>query len=120
MIETSPIVVHEPRVGRGVLDGAGPDDPQLLRLKAGRALEIADVVLDDNLVGDGVLTYARRDATLVAVGKRRGQPSVRPTGINAVVNENARAARVVVRLKRNAECHTTGVCVDDHERCHER
>lgn len=92
---TSPI----PPAGRVILVGAGPGDPELLTLKAVRALKSADVILHDNLVGAGVLDYARREATIISVGKRRGQPSTNQRAIEASMIEHARAGRIVVRLK---------------------
>ena len=54
--------------GKVYLVGAGPGDPELLTLKAVKALKQADVVLCDDLVGEGVLAYARPDARVVPVG----------------------------------------------------
>jgi uroporphyrin-III C-methyltransferase len=54
------------------LVGAGPGDPELLTLKAVRALRRATVVLVDDLVGDGVLRYVRKSARAIHVGKRGG------------------------------------------------
>lgn len=59
-----------PAGGSVALVGAGPGDPGLLTLKALRALQDADVILHDRLVSKAVLGLARRDATLVEVGKR--------------------------------------------------
>ncbi len=85
--------------GRVILVGAGPGDPELMTLKAVRAMKSADVVLYDDLVGDGVLAYARREATLIGVGKRGGKPSAAQVDINAAMIEHARAGKIVVRLK---------------------
>ena len=85
--------------GRVTLVGAGPGDPELLTLKAVRALKAAGVILHDGLVGDGVLDYARREATIVDVGKRRGHASIRQRDINDLMIEHARAGKIVVRLK---------------------
>jgi uroporphyrin-III C-methyltransferase/precorrin-2 dehydrogenase/sirohydrochlorin ferrochelatase len=79
--------------------GAGPGDPELLTLKAVRALKSADVILHDSLVGNGVLDYARREALVIDVGKRRGRPSTPQARTNALMIEHARAGRIVVRLK---------------------
>ena len=54
------------------LVGAGPGDPELLTLKAVRALRRATVVLVDDLVNEGVLRHVRRTARIVHVGKRGG------------------------------------------------
>ena len=58
--------------GRVTLVGAGPGDPELLTLAAVRAIRAATVLLVDDLVGPGVLRYARRSARVIHVGKRGG------------------------------------------------
>jgi uroporphyrin-III C-methyltransferase/precorrin-2 dehydrogenase/sirohydrochlorin ferrochelatase len=88
-----------PAAGSVVLVGAGPGDPGLLTLTALRALNEADVILHDRLVGDGVLALARRDATLIEVGKTGGGHSTAQERIHALLLEHARAGRRVVRLK---------------------
>ena len=54
--------------------GAGPGDPELLTLRAARALAQADIVLHDRLVGEGVLALAGPAATLIDIGKGRMAP----------------------------------------------
>ena len=85
--------------GRVTLVGAGPGDPDLLTLKALRALEAADVVLYDSLVTAEVLALARRGAPRICVGKRAGRPSCRQDDINALMGRLARDGKHVVRLK---------------------
>lgn len=87
------------RDGCVVLVGAGPGDPELLTVKAVRALGAADVVLHDDLVSDGVLAFAAPGAELVPVGKRAGRPSCRQQDIDALMVRLAREGRRVVRLK---------------------
>ncbi|MFO1168964.1 MAG: siroheme synthase CysG [Rhodoblastus sp.] len=87
------------RKGRVVLVGAGPGDPELLTLKAVRALQSADVVLYDDLVSPGVLDFARREAEKIDVGKRGYRPSPGQPDITARVVELAAAGKSVVRLK---------------------
>ena len=58
--------------GSVTLVGAGPGDPELLTIKAVKAIRQATVLLVDDLVDDGVLRYARRNARIVHVGKRGG------------------------------------------------
>ena len=92
-------VASKPAAGRIILVGAGPGDPELLTLKAVRAIKSADVILYDRLVGSGVLEHARREVDLIDVGKRRGQHSTSQAAINDLLVEHARAGKVVVRLK---------------------
>ena len=85
--------------GRVILVGAGPGEPELLTLKAVRALQSADVVLYDDLVSPDVLELARREARRVVVGKRGGKASCKQEDINDLMVELARAGERVVRLK---------------------
>jgi uroporphyrin-III C-methyltransferase / precorrin-2 dehydrogenase / sirohydrochlorin ferrochelatase len=85
--------------GEVVLVGAGPGDPELLTLKALRALQDADVILHDRLVSAAVLEFARRDAVRICVGKTAGAEGTRQENINELMIEHARRGRRVVRLK---------------------
>ena len=87
------------RKGRVTLVGAGPGDPELLTLKAVRALQSATVILYDDLVGPAVLELARREARRIAVGKSASGPSCRQEDINARIVALALAGERVVRLK---------------------
>jgi uroporphyrin-III C-methyltransferase len=80
------------------LIGAGPGDPELLTLKAVRALGEADVVLVDDLVGRDVLRFAPR-ARVIEVGKRGGCKSTPQQFIERLIVRYARQGRVVARLK---------------------
>ena len=81
------------------LVGAGPGDPDLLTLRALRALQRADVIYYDNLVSAGVLDLCRRDAKRVYVGKRRAFAGVRQADINALLLADAQRGLRVARLK---------------------
>ena len=81
------------------LVGAGPGDPELLTLKAVRAIRQATVLLVDDLVGEGVLRYARRSARIVHVGKRGGCASTPQAFIERLMVAEARRGERVVRLK---------------------
>jgi uroporphyrin-III C-methyltransferase/precorrin-2 dehydrogenase/sirohydrochlorin ferrochelatase len=85
--------------GRVLLVGAGPGDPELLTIKAARALQEADVILYDRLVPEAVLEHARRDADRISVGKMAGGPSVPQEETNRLMAELAQAGKTVVRLK---------------------
>src|SRR5690242_17466576 len=85
--------------GSVTLVGAGPGDPELLTLRAVRALQSADVILFDQLVSPGVLDFARREAKRMLVGKAGYGPACRQDEINALMIALARAGKRVVRLK---------------------
>ena len=85
--------------GEVTLVGAGPGDPELLTLKALRALQDADVILHDRLVAQGVLDMARRDAAQICVGKAAGSIGSTQDEINALLIEHALLGKRVVRLK---------------------
>jgi uroporphyrin-III C-methyltransferase/precorrin-2 dehydrogenase/sirohydrochlorin ferrochelatase len=85
--------------GSVTLVGAGPGDPELLTLRAVRALQSADVILIDDLVAPGILDFARREAKKMMVGKTGFKPSCKQDEINALMVSLARAGKRVVRLK---------------------
>jgi uroporphyrin-III C-methyltransferase/precorrin-2 dehydrogenase/sirohydrochlorin ferrochelatase len=87
------------RAGIVHLVGAGPGDPDLLTLRALRALQDADIVFHDELVTPGILDRGRREAERVFVGKRRGTPGIGQDEINRRLVAAARAGHNVVRLK---------------------
>ncbi|MGB0058496.1 MAG: siroheme synthase CysG [Methyloceanibacter sp.] len=92
-------VKAETAQGRVLLVGAGPGDPELLTLKAVRALKSADVILYDRLVATAVFEHARREVELLPVGKSKGEPSIPQDKIQELMIERARAGQTVVRLK---------------------
>ncbi|MFZ5733231.1 MAG: siroheme synthase CysG [Pseudomonadota bacterium] len=81
------------------LVGAGPGDPDLLTVKALRALQDADIVFYDDLVSPEILDRARRDAARVSVGRRIGKPGIGQDNINKLMIEAAQAGQRAVRLK---------------------
>jgi uroporphyrin-III C-methyltransferase/precorrin-2 dehydrogenase/sirohydrochlorin ferrochelatase len=112
------------RIGSIVLVGAGPGDPELLTLRAVRALQSADVILIDDLVAPEILDFARREAKKMLVGKTGYGPSCRQDEINRLMIALARAGRRVVRLKSGdplvfgrageeiAACRAAGIAVE--------
>jgi uroporphyrin-III C-methyltransferase / precorrin-2 dehydrogenase / sirohydrochlorin ferrochelatase len=106
------------------LVGAGPGDPELLTLRAVRALQSADVILFDDLVAPAILDFARREAKRMLVGKTGFAPSCRQDDINALMVSLARAGKRVVRLKGGdpmifgrageeiAACRAAGIAVE--------
>ncbi len=85
--------------GRVALVGAGPGDPDLLTIKALRALQDADIVFYDELVSPEILDRARRDASRVPVGRRVGKPGIGQDAINRLLIEAAKSGQRAVRLK---------------------
>lgn len=106
------------------LVGAGPGDPDLLTLRAVRALQSADIVLFDDLVSDAILDYARREARRMLVGKTGHGASCSQDDINTLMVKLAKAGKHVVRLKGGdpmifgrageeiAACRTAGITVE--------
>ncbi|MEP3634938.1 MAG: siroheme synthase CysG [Shimia thalassica] len=89
----------ENRDGHVAFVGAGPGDPELLTLKARKALDEADVVIYDRLVSADILELARREAVMVNVGKEGFGPSTPQSVIDALIVEHAQSGAQVVRLK---------------------
>jgi len=88
-----------PSRGRVTLVGAGPGDPDLITLKAVKALQSADVILHDARISPAVLELARREARRIDVGKRAGAASPRQSEITAEMIALALQGKRVVRLK---------------------
>ncbi|HEV7601524.1 MAG TPA: siroheme synthase CysG [Bradyrhizobium sp.] len=85
--------------GKVTLVGAGPGDPDLLTIKALRALQDADIIFYDELVSREVLDRARRDAARVPVGRRVGKPGIGQDAINRLLIDAAQSGQRAVRLK---------------------
>lgn len=81
------------------LVGAGPGDPELITLKALKALEAADIILYDALVSKEILAFIPSSTPMIAVGKRAGQHSHTQEEINNLIVESAFLYGHVVRLK---------------------
>ena len=87
------------RTGHIAFVGGGPGDPELLTLKARRALDEADVVIYDRLITLEILELARREAVMIDVGKEGFGPATSQDHINALLVEHALGGAQVVRLK---------------------
>ena len=85
--------------GRVILVGAGPGDPDLLTVKAVRALESADVVVHDGLVDTRVLDLAPPGAQRISVAKKRARHTLPQEAINALIVAHVKTGAIVVRLK---------------------
>ncbi|MBQ2263018.1 MAG: uroporphyrinogen-III C-methyltransferase [Loktanella sp.] len=87
------------KAGHVDLVGAGPGDPELLTLKARKALDKADVVIHDNLVTGEILELARREAIIIDAGKQGFGRAMAQEDINALIVQHALDGHHVVRLK---------------------
>ena len=124
LLELTRSQVQAAESGSVTLVGAGPGDPELLTLKAVRALQSADVILFDSLVDRDVLEFARREAKKMLVGKTGYGPSCKQDDINALMVSLAKSGRRVVRLKGGdplifsrageeiAACRAAGIAVE--------
>jgi uroporphyrin-III C-methyltransferase len=86
-------------IGSATLVGAGPGDPDLLTLRAVKAIQRADAVLFDALIDPSILALARPDARLLDVGKRCGRHPMKQAAINRLIVRLAQSGAHVVRLK---------------------
>ena len=110
--------------GAVTLVGAGPGDPELLTLRAVRALQTADIILIDELVSPDILDFARREAKKMLVGKTGHGHACEQDEINRLMVALAKAGRRVVRLKGGegatfgragaaiAACRAAGITVE--------
>jgi len=87
------------KAGEAYLVGAGPGSADLITLRGKQLLSQAEVVLYDRLVGVEVLSFARRDAELISVGKQAGQPSITQEQINRLLVQLVSRGKRVCRLK---------------------
>jgi uroporphyrin-III C-methyltransferase len=85
--------------GKCTLVGAGPGDPELLTLKAVKAIQAATVLLVDDLVSPEIVALAPAGARIVHVGKRGGCKSTPQAFIEKLMVMAAREGENVVRLK---------------------
>ena len=85
--------------GRVYLVGAGPGDPGLMTVRGLEELRRAGVIIYDRLVNPALLDEASADALRIFAGKRAGAHCLPQAEINALLIEQARRGRVVVRLK---------------------
>lgn len=109
--------------GNCTLVGAGPGDPELLTLKALKAIQAATVLLVDDLVSDAIVALASPTARIIHVGKRGGCKSTPQAFIEKLILMAVREGETVVRLKGGdpfvfgrggeevANLQAAGVCV---------
>lgn len=89
---------HTPQV---YLVGAGPGDPDLITMKAVKAVASADVILCDRLVSPEIIDrYVNKETEVIYVGKECSKKASTPQSlINTLMVEYAEQGKIVVRLK---------------------
>ena len=85
--------------GRVILVGAGPGDPELLTVRAVRALAQADIVVHDGLIDPRVLDLAPATAQRISVAKSRARHTLPQEAINALIVAHVKTGAIVIRLK---------------------
>ena len=85
--------------GKCTLVGAGPGDPELLTLKALKAIQTATVLFVDDLVNPEIVAFAKANARIVYVGKRGGCKSTPQAFIEKLMVMAVKEGDNVVRLK---------------------
>ncbi|MEY3125316.1 MAG: hypothetical protein RLZZ573_1836 [Pseudomonadota bacterium] len=90
---------HKLASGQVTLVGAGPGDPELLTIKALKAIQSATVLMVDDLVNDAIVAFAAPGARVVHVGKRGGCKSTPQSFIEKLMITAANEGENVVRLK---------------------
>ncbi|TAG35157.1 MAG: uroporphyrinogen-III C-methyltransferase [Polaromonas sp.] len=88
-----------PTQGRCTLVGAGPGDPELLTIKALKAIQAATVLFVDDLVNPAIVAFAQPSVRIVYVGKRGGCKSTPQAFIEKLMVMAAKEGDNVVRLK---------------------
>ena len=82
-----------------ILVGAGPGDPELLTVKAWRALQHADIILYDHLANTALLDLAPAGCERIYVGKEPYGHSTPQEAIHALIEEKSRKGGTIIRLK---------------------
>lgn len=112
------------QAGAVTLVGAGPGDPELLTLRAVRALQAADIILVDELVSPDILDFARREAKKMLVGTTGDGSACEQDEMSKLMVVLAKAGRRVVRLtggeitmfgrrgEEIAACRAAGIAVE--------
>ena len=99
-IATTPLTT-----GRCTLVGAGPGDPELLTIKALKAIQNATLLLVDDLVSPEIVAHAAPTARVVYVGKRGGCKSTPQAFIEKLMLQAVQEGEEVVRLKGGGPLH---------------
>ena len=92
-------VYNQTNIPKLTVVGAGPGDPELITLKAIKAIKDAKVIMYDALINEALLDYASPEIELIFVGKRKGCYAYQQEQINELIVTRAKSHGHVVRLK---------------------
>jgi uroporphyrin-III C-methyltransferase len=81
------------------LVGAGPGDPELITVKGLKLIQKADVIIYDFLIDKQLLSFAKKEAELICVGKSSSHHTMDQKEINKLLAQKASQHQIVVRLK---------------------
>ena len=84
-------MIEQSHIPKLTLVGAGPGDPDLITVKAIKALADADVILYDALANEELLNYASSRAKKIFVGKRAGKHYLQQYEINRLIEKYAKS-----------------------------
>src|SRR4030066_108790 len=87
------------KTGKVYLIGAGPGDPGLITLKAVERIKTADVIVYDYLSNEKFLSYAKKGAEIIYVGKMGGNHTLSQWQINELIIKKAKEGKTIARLK---------------------
>lgn len=85
--------------GKVYLVGAGPGDVGLITVRGLECIQLAEVIVYDNLVNPSLLKHARPDAEIIFAGKMSKKHTLTQDEINALLVEKASEGKIVTRLK---------------------
>ena len=98
------------------LVGAGPGDKELITVKGLKILAQADIVLYDHLIPHELLAHAKQNSEKISVGKFASKHTMPQEEINELIVQNAKAGKIVVRLK-GGDCYLFGRGGEEAQAC---
>jgi uroporphyrinogen III methyltransferase/synthase len=87
------------KMGKVYLVGAGPGDAGLITVRGVECIQLAEVIVYDNLVNPSLLKHAPPEAEITFAGKMSNKHTLTQDEINALLVEKARDGKIVTRLK---------------------
>ena len=92
------------KIGKVIIAGAGPGDPELITIKLLKYLTKADVVLYDRLIPKEILKFCKKSCELIYVGKEPGKHTLTQQEIIKLMIEKVEEGKLVLRLHGGDPC----------------